>query len=53
MLLAVDFYEDFINEESIAVSLVLSLQSSSVYSTELDTPEPNGLPADSDSALSE
>jgi hypothetical protein len=38
MLLAVDLYEDFIDEERIAVTAVLSFQSSSVDRSELDAP---------------
>jgi hypothetical protein len=48
MLLAVDLLvrhpgEDFIDEEGITVSAMLSLQSSSVYSSKFDAPEPNAL----------
>jgi hypothetical protein len=39
MLLAVDFLEDFINEEGIAVAPMLLLQSSSIQSAEFDAPE--------------
>ena len=48
MLLAVDPYEYLIDVESIAIAPVLSLQSSGVYSPELDTPEADGLSTDSD-----
>ena len=41
MLLATDLHEDLINEEGIAVALVLSLQSSGIFGTEFDAPEPN------------
>jgi hypothetical protein len=51
MLLAVDLYKDFINEEGIAISSVLPLQPSSVYSAEFDTPSSNCLSADSDASL--
>ena len=39
MLLAVDLYEDFIDEEGIAVALVLSLQPPGIFGAELDTPQ--------------
>ena len=51
MLLAVDFDEDFIDEEGITITSVLSFQSSNVYSPKLDTPETNRLSADSDSSF--
>jgi len=51
MLLAIDFDEDFINEEGIAIAAVLTLQSSSVYSSELDTPEPDRFSTDGDASL--
>jgi hypothetical protein len=38
MLLAVDLHKDFVDVEGIAITTVLPLQSSSVYSSELDTP---------------
>ena len=38
MLLAVDLYEDFIDEERIAVTAVLSFQSSSIDCPEFDAP---------------
>jgi hypothetical protein len=39
MLLAVDLHEDFIDVEGVAISTVLSLQSSGVDSSEFDAPE--------------
>ena len=53
MLLAVNLYENFIDEESITIPSVLSLQSSSVYGSEFDAPEPDGFVAYSDTTLSE
>ena len=53
VLLAVDFYEDFIYEKGIAVASVFSLQPSSVYSAELDTPETDRLATDGNATLSE
>ena len=41
MLLSTDLHEDLIDEEGIAVALVLSLQSSGIFGTEFDAPEPN------------
>ena len=52
MLFAIDFHEDFIDKESIAVTAMLALQSLRVESTELDAPEPDGLIADCDATLS-
>ena len=49
----VDLYEHFINVEGIAVSSVLSLQSSSIYSSEFDAPQPDGFVADGDATFSE
>jgi hypothetical protein len=46
MLLAVDFYEDFIDEECVTVASVLPLQSLGIFGAELDTPEADGLVAD-------
>ena len=51
MLLNIDLYEDFIDEKGIAVSTMISLQPSSVYSTEFDTPKSNCFAADSDASL--
>ena len=53
MLLAVDFYEDFIDEEIIALSPVLSLQSAGIDSTELDTPESDRFSSDCNATLSQ
>jgi hypothetical protein len=53
VLLAVDLHEDFINKESITITSVALLQSSGVYSTEYNVPQPDGFIADRDSALSE
>jgi hypothetical protein len=52
MLLAVNLHEDFINKESIAVALMLPLQSARIDSPEFDTPEADRFAADSDAALS-
>ena len=51
MLLAFDLHKDFIDEEGIALSSVLALQRSMVYSAEFDTPSSNSLLADSDTPL--
>ena len=52
MLFAIDLHEDFIDEEGIAVAMMLSLQSPGEPGTELDTPEPNGFVGDCDASLS-
>jgi hypothetical protein len=52
-LLVVDPDEYFIEEKSIAVSSVLSFQSSSAYSSEFDTPQPDCFSADSDASFGE
>ena len=39
VLLAVYLYEDFIDVERVAIASVFTFESSSVYSTEFDTPE--------------
>ncbi len=51
MLLAVNLHEDFINEESIAVALVLPLQSARIDSPEFYTPEADRFAADSDASF--
>ena len=43
--------EDFVDVEGIAVASVLSFQSAGIDSSELDTPEADRLPADSDPPL--
>jgi|GEM_PF-1034250 hypothetical protein len=53
VLLAVDFYEDLINEKDIAITNMFALQSSSVYSSELDAPKANRFSAYSDASLCE
>ena len=44
--------EDFIYEECVTVTTVLSLKSSSVYSAKFDAPEPDALVADHDTSFS-
>jgi hypothetical protein len=53
MLLAIDFDEDFIDVEGIAVASVLSLQSSGVHSSEFYAPQTNRFSTDHDASLSE
>jgi hypothetical protein len=53
VLVAIDLHEDFVDEEGIAVSPVLPLQSSSVYRSELDAPQANRFAADGDATFSE
>jgi len=46
VLLAVDLHEDLINEESVSVAWVPTLQPFGISRSTLDVPEPNGLIAD-------
>jgi hypothetical protein len=51
MLFAIDLHKDFVNEESIAIASVLSLQSSGVYSSEFYTPQADRFAGYSDASL--
>jgi len=51
VLPAIDLHEDFIDVEGIAKATVLSLQSPSIESAELDTPETDRFSADGNTAL--
>ena len=51
MLLAVDFHEDLIDEERIAIAPMLSFQSSGVYCSKLDAPKTYCFATDCDTAL--
>ena len=53
MLLAVDLNEGFIDEECVAVTLMLPLQFTSIQRAEFDTPKPDRFWTDSDSSLSQ
>ena len=53
MLFAVDFYEDLIDVESIAVTPVLSLQSACVNGAKFDAPETDCFSGDSDASFGE
>jgi hypothetical protein len=53
MLLAIDLYEDFVNEERVAIASVLSFQAASIDSPELDTPKADRFTADRDTAFGE
>ena len=53
MLLAVDFDENLIDVEGVAISTVLALQPSRVDGAELDAPEADRFPSDDDPALSQ
>jgi hypothetical protein len=53
MLLAVDFDKDFIDEEGIAVALMLSFQSPSVERAEFYTPKANRFTTYRDTSLSQ
>ena len=52
MLLAVDFYEDLVDEEGVSISPMLPLQAAGINGIELDTPEPDRLANDNATALS-
>ena len=51
MLLTIDFDEDFIDEEGVAIAPVLSFQSACINGAELDTPESDRFTTDGDAAL--
>jgi hypothetical protein len=51
MLLTIDLHEDLVDEKGIAIPSVLSFQSSSVYSSKFNAPEPDGFIADCDSTF--
>ena len=52
MLLAVDLYEHFVDEEGVAVALVISLQLPRIFSSELDAPETDRFVGDGYATLS-
>jgi len=51
VLFAIDLHEHFINEECVAVSSVLSLQTPCIFGTEFVTQQPDGFIADSDASF--
>ena len=51
MLFTVDLHEDFIDEESVAIALMLALQAPGIFGSELDAPEPDGFITDSDATF--
>jgi hypothetical protein len=51
VLFAIDLYEDFINEECVAITAVFPFQALYIFGTELDAPQPDGFVADDDSSL--
>ena len=53
MLLTIDFDEDFIDVEGVAIALVPTLQSSSVQRTKFDAPEADRFSGHSDTAFSQ
>ena len=53
MLLAIDFDDDFIDEEGVTIAPVLSLQSAGINGSELDAPETDCLSADGDATFSQ
>jgi len=53
LLLAIDLHEDFIDVERIAVTTVPLFESTSVSSTELNTPESDGFVADTNASFGE
>ena len=52
MLLAIDLYEDFIDEERVTITTMLSLQPPGVNRSKLDAPESDSFVADGDATLS-
>ena len=53
LLLAIDFYEDFIEVERIAITTMSLLEPTSVSSAKLDTPESDGFVADTNASFGE
>lgn len=53
VMFASDLYEDLVNVECVAETLMLSLQPPSVCGSKLDAPESDGLVADCDATFSE
>jgi hypothetical protein len=53
LLLAIDFHEDLIDVECIAITTMSPFESTSVSSTKLDTPESDGFVADGDASFCE
>ena len=53
MLLTVDLDEDFIDVEGIAAALMLSFQTAGIDGSELDTPESDRFPRDTNAPFSE
>lgn len=53
MLLAIDLHKDFIDEEGVAITSMVPLQSSSVDCSEFDAPQADRFVADGDTALCE
>ena len=51
MLLPIDFHEHLIDEESVTIASMLSLQSSGVDGTKLDTPEADRFATDGDASF--
>ena len=53
MLFAVDLHKDFIDEESITIAAMPSLQSACIDSTEFDAPQADRFPSDDDASFSQ
>jgi len=51
MLLTIDLYKDFIDEEGIAVASMLSLQAAGINGSEFDGPEADRFAANGDTAF--
>jgi hypothetical protein len=51
VLLAADLHEDFIDEKSISIASVLTLQPACINGSELDTPKADRLSADRDASF--
>jgi len=53
MLLAINFYEDFIDVEGVTVALMLSFQTAGIFCAEFDAPEADRFVRDGNASFSE
>lgn len=51
MLLAVDLYEDFVDEKGVTITTVLSFQSAGINGSKLDAPEADRFSTDGDASF--
>ena len=49
---SIDLYEDVLDVESVAVTMMLSFQTAGIQRSKLYAPQSDGLPADGDTPLS-